>query len=190
MTMKTKTSTSMPARMADSVGVVLAGGQSRRMGRDKAALSYHGLPLRDHMAALLCEAGVSRVVLSGPGGIPDREPGAGPVAGIASVAAAEPQARTFLFVPVDMPLLSPALLRALTGGGTAAYHGWPLPAFLPADALHAALAAGEGGAVHDLLARAGVSWRDVPPHEAWRFSNANTPEEWTRITTAKTEAAS
>ncbi|MEM9326038.1 MAG: NTP transferase domain-containing protein, partial [Bacteroidota bacterium] len=36
-------------------GLVFAGGQSIRMGRDKGAINYHGKPQREHMADILSE---------------------------------------------------------------------------------------------------------------------------------------
>src|SRR5262245_57691398 len=36
-------------------GLFLAGGQSKRMGREKATLKYHGLSQADHYSALLAK---------------------------------------------------------------------------------------------------------------------------------------
>lgn len=101
---------------------VLAGGQSRRMGQNKAFLRRpDGQPFI--MAILACLAQVSddRLVVAGDlapyAGLParlvaDRFPGHGPLAGVqaALLAARHPWC---LVVACDLPWLSSALLRAL-----------------------------------------------------------------------------
>lgn len=101
-------------------GLVLAGGESRRMGTDKALLELEGRPLVVHVAERL--ATVCCSVLVAPGarpltGLPwqlvvDRRRGEGPLAGILGGLAA---ARTPLvaIVGVDMPHVDPAMLAAL-----------------------------------------------------------------------------
>ena len=72
---------------------ILAGGQSRRMGRDKALVSWRGQPLLAHMVATARAAGAAEVVISGDPAkyaafgpcVPDQWPGCGPLGGIASV---------------------------------------------------------------------------------------------------------
>jgi molybdopterin-guanine dinucleotide biosynthesis protein A len=59
------------------VGAVLAGGQSRRMGVDKARLAVSGVPLAERVATALREAGCAEVVLvrrGAPDGMPWRFP--------------------------------------------------------------------------------------------------------------------
>ncbi|UUS13945.1 NTP transferase domain-containing protein [Stenotrophomonas sp. CD2] len=63
-------------------GIVLAGGLSSRMGRDKALLPWKGRTLLEHMRGLLLQAGAGRVWVSGDypafGGIPDQVARCGP----------------------------------------------------------------------------------------------------------------
>ena len=132
---------------ADFTGIVLAGGRSSRMGRDKAALPWGHAMLLDRMVELLTTAGAARVLVSGdrPGhaGIPDRRPGLGPVGGLDAVLA-HAEGR-IVVVPVDLPRLRPsrihALVAALAGARGAALEGHPLPCALWADDASRALVA-------------------------------------------------
>ncbi len=71
-------------------GIVLAGGLSTRMGRDKALLPWQGRTLLEHMRGLLMQAGAREVWVSGNypafGGVPDRVARCGPLGGLYSVA--------------------------------------------------------------------------------------------------------
>jgi molybdopterin-guanine dinucleotide biosynthesis protein A len=107
---------------------VLAGGLSSRMGRDKAGLAWQGGTLLGNALLLLVRAGFTPAVaglrIPGACGVPvllDRFEDSGPLGGIetalrslasrASGAAVSPAPA--LFVPVDLPLLSPDLLRVM-----------------------------------------------------------------------------
>lgn len=100
-------------------GVVLAGGQSRRMGQDKALLAVDGEPLVARVARRL-QAVCERVLIAsgdrrlgiGYEEVADARPGRGPLAGI--VAGLE-ASRTPLVavVAVDMPFADPAVLSYL-----------------------------------------------------------------------------
>ena len=99
---------------------ILAGGQSTRMGRDKALLGFHGRPLIENMLTKLRTLGFSpRIVGSRPdlAGyapiIPDNYPGSGPLAGIEAALAASNDYLN-LFLPVDLPLLPAEFLRWMT----------------------------------------------------------------------------
>lgn len=117
------------------IGVVLAGGQSSRMGEDKGQLVYRGKSLRDHMHDLLREAGADDVWLSGKGGIEDTK-AIGPLGGILACLEAAPDDAVLLFCPVDMPLLSSDTLRVLFAcDEPTALSPGPLPLLLPKRAL-------------------------------------------------------
>src|SRR5579862_376258 len=92
--------------------VILAGGQSSRMGRDKARLEIGGWPLLARQIQLLRKVGVEEIFVSGRPdqdyaefGCPvlsDRFAEAGPLAGIER-ALAEASLPWLLVVAVDMP---------------------------------------------------------------------------------------
>lgn len=100
------------------IGIVLAGGRSSRMGRDKALLHINGLPLIEHQMQLLRDAGIDDVRVSGYrpdyAGIEDAVVDAGPLGGLAGVAVAMDDA-DLLVLPVDMPCIGVGLLQRLCG---------------------------------------------------------------------------
>lgn len=96
---------------------ILAGGQSTRMGRDKALLEFRGRPLVERALENLRRLGFSPSIAGNRPDlaryapvIPDNYPGSGPLAGIeASLAASGDDLN--LFLPVDLPLLPVEFLR-------------------------------------------------------------------------------
>jgi molybdopterin-guanine dinucleotide biosynthesis protein A len=104
---------------SDAAGFVLAGGQSTRMGRDKALVPFAGRPLIEHTLATLREAGLPASIAGGQPAlaacaplIPDAHPALGPLSGICA-ALASTSAPLAVFVPVDLPLLPASLLQYL-----------------------------------------------------------------------------
>lgn len=106
------------------IAVILAGGQSRRMGSDKAVIQFRGKRLIDHVMERLSPQ-VDRIMLSagqdydtGLGIIGDAPAFQGPVAGLFGVVdwlvAHEPACKSFLTVPVDGPYLPADLASKLT----------------------------------------------------------------------------
>ena len=111
------------SRIANAVGFILAGGQSSRMGSDKALVDFGGRPLVERSIGILKAAGLpvsiagareetrSRLEACAPV-IPDTEPGLGPLAGVCA-ALRSTTAAYAVFLPVDIPLLPPSLIRYL-----------------------------------------------------------------------------
>lgn len=107
-------------------GLILTGGRSTRMGQDKAQLSYHGKPQRNHLTDLLrpyCQqvfwsvntdqaAGLSTTSQSL---ILDAFDWPGPLNGILSAFRQEPGVAWFV-VACDMPLLTSRSFDALLNG--------------------------------------------------------------------------
>jgi molybdopterin-guanine dinucleotide biosynthesis protein A len=81
------------------------------MGRDKALLDWHGMPLLTHMVNLLCHA-TNSVQVVGRDPLPDRLPARGPLSGIATALAIS-STEINLIVAVDLPLLTKDLLGYL-----------------------------------------------------------------------------
>ncbi len=102
--------------------VILAGGESSRMGRDKAWVTVAGQPLMVRANRAIREAGVCEVYISGHGGrdysslgcpvLVDREPGFGPLAGM-DRALEEVRAPLLLVLAVDLPRLDAEFIRLL-----------------------------------------------------------------------------
>jgi len=110
--------------VANAVGYALAGGESRRMGRDKALLPWGPKTLLGHALARLREAtGRGAAVLCGAEPrykdqgspvFPDVVPNAGALGGVLTGLERLPADADFgLFLAVDLPLVPAALLRRL-----------------------------------------------------------------------------
>jgi molybdenum cofactor guanylyltransferase len=125
-----------------TLGVVLAGGAARRMGGEKATALLDGRPLVAWVLDALAAAGIERRVvvakattrlpeLGVPVWVEPAEP-RHPLAGVAHALARAP-GEDLVTVPVDVPLIRPATLRALAAAeGCAMVRGQPLLARFPA----------------------------------------------------------
>jgi molybdopterin-guanine dinucleotide biosynthesis protein A len=164
--------------------IILTGGASSRMGRDKAELAWDGRRAVDRLADLARGLGAAAIVTAGPRdyGLPvamDDPPGGGPVAGIVAGAAALRAAGCTrgLVLAVDAPTASAAdlapLLAAPAPGAT--YDGLNLPLVLDLGRLPPD--AGSGWAMGRLIDATGLARLACPPDAAARLRGANTPEE-------------
>ncbi len=185
-------------------GVVLAGGQSLRIGQDKALLELGGKPLIAIVAERLASVCQEVVIASGPTvryadlGFPvvtDRFPNVGALAGLhAGLRAASHEVA--LVVACDMPFLDPRLLRAFVEW----VDGFDVAIFRQGEnvePLHAAYRRTCLGPIEAAIRasqRRIISFFDqvrvryVSPAEIRRidpdlrsFRNVNTQEEWLRV---------
>jgi molybdopterin-guanine dinucleotide biosynthesis protein A len=177
-------------------GVILAGGQARRMGTDKALLPLAGRPLVAHVRDRLARQ-VERVLISANGDaarfapfgcevVADAAP-QGPLSGVLATLtrAAALGATHVATCPVDTPFLPQDLVDRLAAAGGlalaqapdgdhAACALWPVAL---APALAAFLAAGEAK-VTRFADRHGAARVAFP--DAVAFMNLNTPEDLAR----------
>lgn len=157
--------------------IILCGGGSRRMGRDKAALDWNGRRAVDLVADLARAVGAGALVTAGADlGLPwvaDDAAGAGPVGGVLAGARALGTAR-LLVLAVDAPTITVGdLAPLLTTGGC--YEGLPVPMVLEAAALPPDAEA--GWPLRRLVERAGLRALPVPEGALLRLRGANTPGE-------------
>ncbi|HYU31930.1 MAG TPA: NTP transferase domain-containing protein [Thermoanaerobaculia bacterium] len=117
-------------RTAALLGIVLAGGASRRMGRDKAGVELGGETLAAgaarRLAAVCPEVALAdrgRGLVPGLLSFPDG-PGRGPAAGLLGAARAHP-GRPLLALACDLPRVPVPLLAELAGAAEGA--DWVLP---------------------------------------------------------------
>lgn len=179
---------------------LLAGGESRRMGRDKATLEFCGQPLWRRQLATLRALEPSRVFVSArssPSWLPndvellvDDPPSRGPLSGLAK--ALNELATTHLVVlAVDMPFVTVDELTELLGLATEGCgivpiigeRAEPLAAVYPASAAgdFAAALAGHDfslrGIVRTLSGQGKVKLRRIPSERAHLYRSLNTPND-------------
>ena len=176
-------------------GLILAGGLSTRMGTDKSQLCRNQQTMLEYTESLLQSLGLDVLVSGGDVGIPDVVPQLGPLGGVYTVVnkcqVEGLLVEALLIVPVDMPLLTPAVLQHLirTGemsGAAVCYEGCYLPLYLPVNEVltnYLAEVFAEGStlprSVKKLLTA--VNAEQLPVTEPTSLVNTNTPEEWLSI---------
>lgn len=195
-------------------GAVLAGGASRRMGRDKAQLPLNGEPFWLRQARVLQRAGAGTVgvvrqpaqdPLDLPAGIPlwhDAVTDAGPLAGL-HAALSQCTTEWLAVAATDMPSLDASWFQWLRGHcrpgcGAMVRHAngdhEPLAAIYPRGALAEVtrrLAAGPRSLqslAEALIAAGQLTSLTLPASDAWRVANWNTPGEAGKVAASELSA--
>ncbi len=177
-----------------AAGIVLCGGKSSRMGRDKAWLPWRGQPMIAHVVSILRPI-VDEVVVVASDDLElppldarvvrDREPALGPLAGIRE--GLEQIRADFAFVTgTDAPFLSAAFVKKLLSCGSAAApeidgHVQTLAAVYPRSALKRIDAMLAQGCARPLQVLEEFGYRkfsseELPDPQSVR--GFNTPEEY------------
>jgi molybdenum cofactor guanylyltransferase len=175
----------------DAEGWVLAGGQSLRMGRDKARVTLAGRPLLEHMLRKLQAVGLRTSVAGVREPLeevsvladrhPDTHPGCGPLSGI-ETALSKSGSAAVLVVGVDLPLLETEFLTWMVrrAGATGAMatiprllgEPQPLCAVYRRELLGGVTKALEDGDYKVMVALEGASGGEVDSFEMERVAAA------------------
>jgi molybdopterin-guanine dinucleotide biosynthesis protein A len=179
------------------VAIVLAGGQSRRMGRDKCILANAGTTMLEQTQRYLRRCAVQETYISGHkilGQIPDIVQHAGPLAGILATLKYFQSGSTagILFVPVDMPQLQHTVINKLIECGHSSqkvhcFRDHFLPLFVPCnnsmvEAAQTILEQGNGS-IKEFIYRTNGLQLDLPAGDY--FVNINTPADWRQFVEQK-----
>ena len=180
--------------------VILAGGKSSRMGRDKAFLEIGGQTLLARQIQLVREAGAVEIFISGRATVdystfgdrvlPDKFPDAGPLAGIERALDATKSPVLFVLA-IDLPEMDAGFLKRLavdcseSHGAIPRVNGnlEPLAAFYPKAAHALAVASLERGSFAvkefaEACVRSGLAqFVELDAGEARRFANWNSPDD-------------
>jgi len=186
--------------------ILLAGGYSSRMGKNKAELPFGGMRMLDYQVHRLRLLGIEEILIAGYSGslaysdrsgcgndpavriVPDLFPHRGPLSGIHAGLTAAGHA-SCLVLSVDAPLVPYSVLLELieqhiAGVTVLGHDGQVEPLIGVYDRALAPLCgeilAGENSSVRQLFARA--DFRVFPSKaEPLLLSNCNTPEEYARL---------
>ena len=190
--------------MKTLTAALFAGGESRRMGADKATLSLNGEPLWSRQVRILRELLPAKLMISArskPDWCPadvevvrDEPPSRGPLTGLAA-ALGKIQTTHLLAFAIDLPQMTSAQLKKLwalarPGVGIIPQNEEfiePLCALYPIEAVSEAREALSGedvslrAFISTLAAQKRIRFYTITKSERSIYQNANTPEEWKRI---------
>ena len=173
------------------IGMILAGGQSSRMGQDKADLPWRQYTLLQHMQQRLHASLCEQVLISRnhSQGIHDRFYNKGPLGGIDAVLQQLPEHCLVTVLPVDMPLIdSASLIRLQTYSAERQRSVCYSNSFLPCvivvtESLKKYIEEQLNNAAdYSIKAMLAFANAELIPHpEPHKLCNTNTPEQWSDV---------
>jgi molybdopterin-guanine dinucleotide biosynthesis protein A len=188
--------------------VLLAGGESHRMGRDKAMLMVNGQPFWTRQIGLLRQLSPRELMVSARTApdwleedirfVADPVPARGPLGGIAAALAAMTSTH-LLALAIDMPSMEVGHLEALWNRATPGCgvlpwlgdHAEPLAAVYPAEALPFATRMLTGDEfsmrvfTETLLSAGRMKRHTIGALDAKLYANCNSPADWQRHSVSK-----
>lgn len=185
-------------KVSDLYGLILVGGQSKRMGEEKALIDYHGKPQLDHLLELMNGCLMQTFVSKRPHQmvdfkrdvIEDAFEVCGPLNGLLSAHKCFPD-KAWLVIAVDMPLVNSRTLRKLIESRdqnklATAYECAKLPEPLAAIWEPAALAKLQQNLESDMIVYPRKflienEIKVVQPIEDSELANVNEPQDLKRI---------
>lgn len=171
----------LPIELSKIAAVILAGGRSSRMGTNKALLPYNGARLIDHMVRVLGDAGFKNCFISGDiegySSVPDPIAFQGPAKAIIHMTEYLNEFNDFLFIPVDMPLItSEVLFHLLEQEKSTYYEKHFFPMFLKKPISKKSIYS-----IKDIIKSNNISSLKVPEKYKDKLSNINTPDNYFNI---------
>ncbi|WP_017443654.1 molybdenum cofactor guanylyltransferase [Gayadomonas joobiniege] len=179
-------------------GIVLNGGQSKRMGQAKSELMVAGLSLLDRTQLCMQKAGIQKVFISGSaeGQIADIYQNLGPLAGVQAVLEylKLTSYQHVVVMPVDMPLVQPSdikkLIQQAAHQQTSLYYASSIMPFIvynfkfqtePLTHLlkQAEASSSRGPSFKQFLQQ--ISAREIQADNPKHLLNVNTPEAFAQI---------
>lgn len=177
-----------------TIGVVLAGGKSSRMGQDKSRLTWQGKTLLENARQQLKHLKLAQIeVVGGDSGIPDQVEHQGPARAILQFMRQLPLQHNTLVVvvPVDTPKLTSEMLQVLLDkaqeqNGAVCFEQAYLPAILPAGPDWVSIYNKVHNDPCNLSMRRlmkAVNGTQVAPtcEQQSALINVNTPQEWAAL---------
>ena len=159
-------------------GYILAGGQSKRMGTNKALINFRGISMVEHLAMRMNQAGCTKVFVVGKRTLPidlphvlEESPYHHPLYGVARALAHCTQ-EYCLVIPCDLPMVSITTLKNIYSSQTyTTIAGQPLLGLFPKNQQEKALLyAKQGLSVNAFVEESSKIY--IAPHE---LHNVNFP---------------